>query len=182
MPPRICLGQSRSRDEDIRPRKIFPRISCPGAMARLAAVCLAGWLILVLCSPALADLSPTPSNLRIELAGDGSDWAGGDVTLAWNLNPEIDLAGYIIFWGPDSSSYTDDLDVGLVTSYTLSDLAPETHYFADLAHNNVGYLSAFSNEVSLSSAAVPLPGALWLFGTGWAGLAACRRWRRRPGR
>jgi hypothetical protein len=85
MPPKFCLDKSRRQLEGGRPRKIIP-----GAMAGLAAVYLFGWLTLFLCSPALADLA-APSNLRIEQAGDGGPWAGGDVTLAWDFNSEPDL-------------------------------------------------------------------------------------------
>jgi hypothetical protein len=72
----------------------------------------------------------------------------GDVTLQWDPNPETDLAGYKIYYGTASRSYSAPVTIGLQSSYTLSGLASGTYYFAVTAFNRDGLESAFSNEVS----------------------------------
>lgn len=54
-------------------------------------------------------------------------WAA-DVTIAWDANPEPDIAGYILFYGTSSRSYSDSIDVGNNTDYTLTGLIQGTTY------------------------------------------------------
>ncbi len=44
---------------------------------------------------------------------------GGAVTLAWDANTESDLLGYKIYWGEISGTYSDEIDVGNQTTYTV---------------------------------------------------------------
>jgi fibronectin type 3 domain-containing protein len=44
------------------------------------------------------------------------------IRLAWDPNTESDAAGYKIYYGTSSKSYTGSVDVGNVTTYTLSGL------------------------------------------------------------
>ena len=75
-------------------------------------------------------------------------WAA-DVRLAWNPNTEPDLAGYKIHYGASSGSYTKSVDVGNVTTATISNLSEgATYYFASSAYNTAALSSAYSNEVS----------------------------------
>jgi hypothetical protein len=74
-------------------------------------------------------------------------WAG-DVTLQWDPNTETDLAGYKVYYGAASRSYSAPITIGLQSSYTVSGLASGTYYFAVTAFNRDGLESAFSNEVS----------------------------------
>lgn len=77
-------------------------------------------------------------------------WAA-DVRLAWNPNTEADLAGYKIHYGTGSGSYTQSVDVGKVTTATISNLSEgTTYYFASSAYNTAALASAYSNEVSYS--------------------------------
>ena len=47
--------------------------------------------------------------------------SGSDVQLLWQANPESDLAGYKVYYGsPTGYSFDNVIDVGNVTSYTLS--------------------------------------------------------------
>lgn len=70
------------------------------------------------------------------------------VTLAWDPNTEPDLNGYKIYYGLISAQYTDSMDVGNQTTYTVSHLGDgTTYYFAATAYDTEGDESDFSNEV-----------------------------------
>ncbi len=78
-----------------------------------------------------------------------------DVTLSWDPpttnadgTPLTDLAGYKVYYGNASGNYTSNLDVGNVTTYTVTGLQPGTYYFAVTAYDTSGNESDFSNEVS----------------------------------
>src|SRR2546422_7968140 len=58
------------------------------------------------------------------------------VTLAWDPNAEPDLAGYKLYYGFSSGSYPLSVDVGNLTTYTLSGLLEGRIYnFATTAYN-----------------------------------------------
>jgi ketosteroid isomerase-like protein len=70
------------------------------------------------------------------------------VTLTWNANPETNITGYVVSYGTQSRSYSTTLQVGLVTTATISQLSPgQTYYFSVQARNPYG-LSAYAVEVS----------------------------------
>ncbi len=70
-------------------------------------------------------------------------------TLAWNAVTDPGVAGYKLHYGTVSGNYTDSVDAGKITSYTVSDLAEgKTYYFAATAYDSKGNQSAYSNEVS----------------------------------
>ena len=71
-------------------------------------------------------------------------------TLAWDP-PAVstDVTGYMIHYGVASGVYSESIDVGNTTSYTVSNLTDgQKYYFAVTAYNNAGLESAYSNEVS----------------------------------
>jgi hypothetical protein len=78
------------------------------------------------------------------------------ISLSWNApstnedgTPLTDLAGYKIYYGTLSGSYTYVKDVGNVRTYTLSNLIDrQTYYFVATAYNTAGFESSYSNEVS----------------------------------
>ena len=72
----------------------------------------------------------------------------GDVTLQWDPNTETDMAGYKVYYGTASRSYSAPISLGLQSSYTIAGLTAGTYYFAVTAFNRDGLESAFSNEVS----------------------------------
>ena len=71
-----------------------------------------------------------------------------DITLAWDHNSEPDLAGYRLYLGTSTQNYTQFIDLGLTTQYTISNLSDGVVYFFTLtAYNQRGLESSFSNEV-----------------------------------
>ncbi len=63
-------------------------------------------------------------------------WAA-DVTLAWDANTQPGITGYKIYYGTASGNYTTTLDVGNVTTYTVTGLNSGTNYcFAATCYNN----------------------------------------------
>jgi len=53
-----------------------------------------------------------------------------DVKLAWDPNTQPELAGYKLSYGATSGQYGTTVDVGNVTTYTVSGLTSGTYYFA----------------------------------------------------
>lgn len=81
-------------------------------------------------------------------AGTTGKALAADITLAWDLNGEPDLAGYKLYLGNHSRNYTQIIDLGLTTQYTIGNLMEEAIYFFTLtAYNQKGLESSFSNEV-----------------------------------
>jgi len=79
-----------------------------------------------------------------------------DAILTWDPNTENDIAGYKIYVGPSSQNYHPPIDVGNVTTWTLTGLAEgATYYFAVTAYNTSGAESGFSNEVSKTFVSTP---------------------------
>jgi hypothetical protein len=71
------------------------------------------------------------------------------VTLQWDPNTESDLRGYLLKWGTSSGVYTQSVDVGKQTTYTVTLTTPgsKTYYFTVLAYNDAG-ISGPAPEVS----------------------------------
>jgi len=78
----------------------------------------------------------------------------GNVTLTWTANGEPDLAGYKIYIGTASGTYSfpgSPFLTGKVTSYAVSDLPKgQTYCFAISAYDSAGNESLLSAEVSKS--------------------------------
>ena len=78
----------------------------------------------------------------------------GNVTLTWTANGESDLAGYKIYVGTASGTYSfpgSAFVIGKVTSYTVSNLPKgQTYFFAMTAYDSAGNESPLSAEVSKS--------------------------------
>lgn len=80
--------------------------------------------------------------------------SGQSVTLAWNRSTNPIVAGYYIYYGGISGTYTNVIDAGNATNTTISGLIPGTIcYFAATAYSASGLESPFSSEISY---AVPL--------------------------
>jgi hypothetical protein len=86
------------------------------------------------------------------------------IELAWDPNPEADIAGYMVFYGPTAGSYEASVDVGNTTTWTGNQLtAGRPYVFAVLAYTTQGEQSALSAELTATPFApatvlTPLPG------------------------
>jgi hypothetical protein len=78
------------------------------------------------------------------------------VTLTWNAptknadgTPLVDLAGYKVYYRSSSGNYSQNINVGDVTTKTVSNLTDGLdYYFAVTAYDISGNESGYSNEVS----------------------------------
>jgi YHS domain-containing protein len=87
----------------------------------------------------------------VALAGFGFSnmVSAADVGLAWNANPETDIAKYRLSYGTSSGQYTQVKEVGRDTRTLVTNLeAGRTYYFAVSAVNYAGMQSDLSAEVS----------------------------------
>jgi len=81
--------------------------------------------------------------------------AQSGVTLAWDPGPSSGLAGYHLYEGGASRTYTNVMAVGNVTTQTVSSLTiGATYFFAVTAYDLNGMESDFSTEISYT---VPAP-------------------------
>jgi hypothetical protein len=61
------------------------------------------------------------------------------LTVSWPPSPEPNIAGYIVYYGAASGSYTNANDVGNVTSNTVPGLLEGvTYYFVVTAYDTYG--------------------------------------------
>jgi fibronectin type 3 domain-containing protein len=80
------------------------------------------------------------------------------IRLAWDANTEPDVAGYKIYYGTSSESYSGSVDVGNVTSYHLTGLqGGQTYYVTVTAYNTSGSESGYSGEASGVATETTLP-------------------------
>jgi hypothetical protein len=71
------------------------------------------------------------------------------VTLAWNANAPNTIAGYHLYYGGTTKSYTNVVDSGGSTTVAITNLSGgSTYYFAVTAYDDIGLESDFSNEIS----------------------------------
>ena len=83
--------------------------------------------------------------------GSSSVTAGteGTISLAWDANIETDLAGYKLHYGTASGVYDHSVDVGNVTTYTLTGLTKgQTYYIVATAYDTSINESVYSTPVS----------------------------------
>ena len=75
-------------------------------------------------------------------------FATGIVALVWNPSSDPTVAGYKIYYGGASETYTNEIDVGNTTNATITGLIGQTtYYFAATTYNAEGVESPFSTEV-----------------------------------
>jgi len=88
----------------------------------------------------------------------------GEVMLAWDPPTQnedgtflSDLAGYTIYYGTASGDYSNNINVGNVTTYQVNNLADGyTYYFVVTAYNTSGNESIYSNEINLYISSVDI--------------------------
>ena len=85
--------------------------------------------------------------------------AADSLTLAWDPPTDSVTAGYIVWVGHASRTYTRSIDVGLTVTHRVTDLAADTPYcLAVQAYDSAGRTSELSAEVCTRTAAsVPPP-------------------------
>jgi hypothetical protein len=107
---------------------------------------------IVITLPSLPPRSTPPSTSRSTPPPPSP--STGNVTLTWTANREPDLAGYKIYVGTASGTYSFPgvpFLTGKVTSYIVSDLPKgQTYCFAISAYDSAGNESVLSAEVSKS--------------------------------
>lgn len=89
---------------------------------------------------------------------------GAEVKLAWNPNPETDIAGYKLFVGTQAGVWNTPILTGKVTTYTLPNLdSARMYYFGLKALNNGGLESDMSAVITHTTQAdtPPLDRAGW---------------------
>lgn len=94
----------------------------------------------------------------------------GDAALTWDPpttnvdgSPLIDLAGYNLYYGTSSGSYTTVIDAGNVVTATIPNLDEGIiYYFSVTAYDDLGNESGFSNEVSKAILGTP-PGNIDIY-------------------
>ena len=85
-------------------------------------------------------------------------FAASSVTLAWDPSTSTNIAGYKVYYGPASRTYTNTLTVGNATNTTISNLITgATYYFTATAYDTANLESDFSNEVGYTNTALAPP-------------------------
>jgi hypothetical protein len=80
------------------------------------------------------------------------------VTIAWDPNPETDLARYLVGYRTSPTGTETVINVGLVTTWSLTTaVAGQTYYFRVYAENTSGLRSAPSNEAAATVPTTPPP-------------------------
>lgn len=106
-----------------------------------------------------SDTSSSPAVSPPPVSGGGGGTGGGTstgtATLAWKApatntdgTPLTDLAGFKVYYGTASGTYTNTVTIGKATSYSVNNLAPGTYYFTVTAYDTTGLESGYSNEVA----------------------------------
>jgi hypothetical protein len=100
----------------------------------------------------LASSPASPDDFVLRDAGNG-----GALDAAWLPSLHPDLAGYKLFWGTASGTYTDSLTLGRVTSCRISGLQNGTRYYATIsAFDSLGHEGGRAPEQSAVPGAIPL--------------------------
>lgn len=94
------------------------------------------------------DTITVPVRLILSPAATPPPSTTSSVTLAWDAVTSTTISGYKVYVGEAPGLYSRDIDVGTVTSYTVTSLTVgRMYYFAVTAYNSGGE-STRSNEVS----------------------------------
>ena len=109
-----------------------PVTPLPRSYLASLASCSLGFAAFGLCSCVLATMA-----------------CAAPVTLAWDAVEDARVAGYQLYYGAASGQYSIHVDVGHVTSASLSGLDQHpVYYLAVTAYDTSGQESGFSNEVT----------------------------------
>lgn len=94
--------------------------------------------------------------LHTSIEGAGAALPGtNSVTLAWSASSSPEVTGYRTYYGVASGVYSDSVEVGNMTTTTITGLSSGvTYFFAVTAVTAGGLESDFSNELSYTVPAV----------------------------
>jgi len=82
------------------------------------------------------------------LLGHVENSQAAQVRLEWNASSGTNVAGYKIYYGTQSRGYTNSVDAGNTTNYTVTGLQEgATYYFAVTAYDASRLESVYSDEV-----------------------------------
>ncbi|WP_367873148.1 Ig-like domain-containing protein [Luteolibacter sp. Populi] len=82
--------------------------------------------------------------------------ANESVTLAWNANPETNIAGYRLRYGTARGTYTSTVEAGKTLSATATGLnTGTTYYFTVIAYNTTGQSSTPAAELAYTTPGNP---------------------------
>ncbi len=108
--------------------------------------------------PRLLCLKPVLAAVLLLVAATLSVRGQTSVTLAWDPDAGTNIAGYKIYYGVASRTYTNTTNVGNVTNATISGLIGGTiYYFAATAVDTSGLESDYSAEVVYTNPAATAP-------------------------
>lgn len=80
---------------------------------------------------------------------EGAGYVLSKAALRWNTNPEADVVGYRVYYGPQSGKYTNCVSVGVTNATMVKSLiVGQTYYFMVTAVNSKGVESLPSKETS----------------------------------
>jgi Fibronectin type III domain len=90
------------------------------------------------------------------LVGTASVVHAQSATLAWDASTDTTVTGYRLSYGTRTRTYTQAVDVGKVTQFTVTGLDLSLDYFfAVQAYNSSGLVSTYSNEATLPAPVPP---------------------------
>ena len=135
-----------------------------GSWKRAAALIVLSTLLLFIVSACGSGNGPGAGS-GINAGAIMKSTASNAATLTWTApatNTDgtalTDLAGYNVYYGTSAGNYTNKINAGNVTTYTVSNLAAGTYYFAVTAYSSTGQESAYSNMGSKTiSSTTPPP-------------------------
>jgi hypothetical protein len=80
--------------------------------------------------------------------------SGGEVTIAWDRSQDASVAGYKLYYGHEEGSYDGVVDVGMETTYTLTELEEgQIYYFSLVAYDSQGEESELSQQIAYNGPA-----------------------------
>lgn len=82
----------------------------------------------------------------------------GDITVNWDANSEPNIAGYKVHYGTAHGVYGAPIDVGNVTTYTITGLTANTYYITITAYDTNTNESDYSYEVVKDLPVTPVAG------------------------
>ena len=107
---------------------------------------LCTWALIPALLLALPGANAKGENVIVGDDDGGLDARTTDVTLAWDPNPEDDIAGYNVYYGRISGDY-ERIETVSESRATITIKGSKTMYFAVTAFNADGLESALSAEV-----------------------------------